>query len=192
LRKETIAKMIDTVYAHIQFIGRNGFWSINLPFVCTKCGVCCILDDFLTAGPVKAKLGEYPEVENKLQAIYDYLEKLLEGGEEKYDEYVLHTSCPFVKDKECTIYSIRPDGCRQFPNTPFGMLSKDCEALDRFKKQIKILKQGRGSKVTFHFTTEVVKESKLSPQQYDNCVLKLGKVGITDEELALMKVLNRQ
>jgi len=184
--------MIDTVYAHVRFIGRNGFWSINLPFVCTKCGVCCILDDFLTAGPVKTKLGENPEVENKLQAIYDYLEKLIEEGEDKYDGYVMHTPCPFVKDKKCTIYSIRPDGCRQFPNTPFGMLSEDCEALDRFKKQIKILKQCRRSKVTFHFTTESIKESKITLQQYNNCVSKLGKVGIKDEELALLQVLNRR
>jgi len=184
--------MIDTVYAHIQLIGRGGLWSINLPFVCTKCGVCCILDDFLTAGPVKVKPGECPEVENKLQKIYDYLEKLIEEGEDKYDGYVMHTPCPFVREKMCTIYSIRPDGCRQFPNTPFGMLSEDCEALDRFKRQIKILKWGRGSKVTFHFTTELVKESKITSQQYDNCLTKLRKAGITNEELALLQVLNRQ
>ncbi len=184
--------MIDTVYAHIHFIGGKGFWSINLPFVCTKCGVCCILDDFLTAGPVKARPGENPEIENELLAIYDYLEKLLEGGEDKYDNYVLHTPCPFVKNKICTIYSIRPDGCRQFPNTPFGMLSEDCEALDRFKKQIKILKHGRASKVTLHFTTEPIKESKMSLRQYVNCLAKLRKVGITEEELALLRVLNRQ
>jgi len=183
--------MMDTVYANLQFLARTGVWSINLPFVCTKCGVCCILDDFLTAGPVKAKPGEYQEIERKLQAIYDYLEKLLEEGEEKYDNYTLHTPCPFVRDKICTIYPIRPDGCRQFPNTPFGMESEDCEALDRFKKQIKSLKQGRATKVTYHFTTQPIKDAKLTQQQYNNSVEKLKKVGITEEELALLRVLNR-
>jgi Fe-S-cluster containining protein len=184
--------MIDTVYAHLHFLGKNSVWSVNLPFVCTKCGVCCILDDFLTAGPVKTKPGEKPEIDSKLQAIYDYLEKLLKEGEDKYDNYVLHTACPFVKDKICTIYPIRPDGCRQFPNTPFGMESQDCEALDRFKKQIKALKRGKICKVTFHFTNELLKEAKLAQQQYDDCVAKLKKVGITEEELALLHVLNRR
>jgi Fe-S-cluster containining protein len=184
--------MMDTVYAHLQFLGKNGVWAINLPFICTKCGVCCILDDFLTAGPIKAKPGENPEIEAKLHTIYDYLEKLLEGGEAKYDNYVLHTPCPFVKDKICTIYPIRPDGCRQFPNTPFGMESEDCEALDRFKKQIKTLKHGRATKVTLHFTKEPIQEAKLTPKQYEACVEKLRKVGITKEELALLAVLNRQ
>jgi Fe-S-cluster containining protein len=184
--------MMDTVYAHLQFLVRNGFWSINLPFVCTKCGVCCILDDFLTAGPVKAKPGENPEVESKLLPIYDYLEKLLEEGEDIYDNYVLHTPCPFVKDRICSIYQIRPDGCRQFPNTPFGMESEDCEALDRFKKQIKSLKHGRTSKVTFHFTTQTLKEAKLTQQQFGDCVIKLRKAGITEAELSLLQVLNRQ
>lgn len=184
--------MMDTVYSHLQFIGGNGVWSINLPFVCTKCGVCCVLDDFLMAGPVKAKPGEVPEVEGKLQAIYDYLQKLLEEGEDKYDNYVLHNPCPFVKDKVCSIYPIRPDGCRQFPNTPFGMESEDCEALDRFKKQIKSLKHGRATKVTYHFTNETIKETKLTRQQYDFSVAKLKKVGITEEELKLLQFLNRQ
>jgi Fe-S-cluster containining protein len=184
--------LIDTTYAHLQFFGRNGVWSINLPFVCTKCGVCCILDDFLTAGPIKAKPGENPEIESKLQAIYDYLQKLLEEGEDKYDEYVLQTPCPFVKDKICAIYTLRPDGCRQFPNTPFGMESEDCEALDKFKQQIKVLKHGRASKVTLHFTNEPLIDAKFSKQQYDDCVEKLKKAGITEEEIALFAVLNRQ
>ena len=45
--------MVETFYLHLEFIGKNGRWSIDLPFVCNKCGVCCTLDDFLTAGKSK-------------------------------------------------------------------------------------------------------------------------------------------
>jgi Fe-S-cluster containining protein len=184
--------MMETVYVHMQFLSRTGVWSINLPFVCTKCGVCCTLDDFLTAGQVKAKREEIPEIDAKLREIYDYLETLLEGGEEKYDQYVTSTRCPFQTEKLCTIYAIRPDGCRQFPNTPFGMLSEDCEALDRFKKQIATLSRGRAVKKAFYFTKDPIKPSKLTEKQYQICVAKLRQVGVTEEELKLMDTLNGQ
>jgi Fe-S-cluster containining protein len=184
--------MLDTCYLHLEFKTRSGDWSINLPFLCTKCGVCCTLDDFLTAGPVKAKLQEHPEIHAKLKALYDELGELFEKGEDKYDEYVMHTACPFVKNKICAVYEIRPDGCRQFPNTPFGMLSEDCEALDRFKTQRIALKRGRKTKEIFQSTLESIKPAKLTQEQYQKCLSQLIKAGITDSELSLFQTLNGQ
>jgi Fe-S-cluster containining protein len=71
------------------------------------------------------------------------LGKLFEQDEKKYDQYVARDRCVFQIGNICSIYAIRPKGCRQFPNTLFGILSKDCRALDRFKKQKRILKNGR-------------------------------------------------
>jgi Fe-S-cluster containining protein len=185
-------RMIDTVYLHLDFQTKNGGWSLNLPFVCDQCGVCCKLEDFLTAGPAKVNPLENPRLQARLKEIYEEMGKRWEADEAKYDQYIASTPCPFVEDKKCSIYAYRPDGCRQFPNTPFGMLSEDCGALDRFKKQTSGLCRGRKTTKTYHFTTEPIKQTKLSPEQYQNCLSKLHKVGITEDEITLFESLNNK
>ena len=185
--------MVDTFYLHMEFRGKDGGWSINLPFLCTKCGVCCTIDDFLTAGEINAKSQEHLEVHAKMKALTQELGRMWEADEAKYDEYTMHTPCPFLVNHACSIYLIRPEGCRQFPNTAFGMLTQDCEALNRFKKQRSALKKGRASKETYYFTgasDEPVKASKLTEKQYRTCIAKLCQAGITDDELTLFNSFN--
>ena len=134
--------MVDTFYLHLEFEGKNK-WSINLPFLCTKCGNCCKLEDFLSAGKINAKPEEYPEAHAKLRTLCEELGELWEGNEAKYDEHIMNNICPFLINKACSIYEIRPDGCRQFPKTAFGMESQDCEPLTRFRKMHAALKKGR-------------------------------------------------
>jgi Fe-S-cluster containining protein len=184
--------MIDTVYIHLEFQTKSGNWSVNLPFVCDQCGVCCKLEDFLNAGPAKLNPAENPQLAAKLNEIYEDTGKRWEADEDEYDHYVASTPCPFVKDKKCTIYPYRPDGCRQFPNTPFGMLSEDCGALDRFKKQAIELCRGRRAKKTYYFTTEPIKRVELSAKEYEDCLVKLRKVGITREEITLFERVNKE
>lgn len=183
--------MHETVYLHLESKTKTGEWAVNLPFLCTKCGVCCKLDDFLTAGPIKATAEEQPKIHAKLNLLYDELSVLLERGEAEYDRYVMHTPCPFLSGKLCSIYTIRPEGCRRFPDTAYAMLSQDCQALTRLKKQRIALRRGRTSKKEcFCSTTQPLKPAKLSKKQYQNCVAKLQKVGITQDELALFEALN--
>ena len=184
--------MVETFYLHLEFIGKNGGWSINLPFVCSKCGVCCTLDDFLTAGEIKAKPLEQPELHGKLKALYEELAELLQESEEKYDDYTMNTPCPFLKEKTCSIYAIRPDGCRQFPNTRFGMQTTNCEALTRFKKQGAALSRGRKNKKTYHFTWKPIKKAKLTQKQYEKCLAKLVKAGVSTEEMEFLSFLNKE
>lgn len=186
--------MIDTVYVHLEFKSKSGGWSINLPFLCNQCGVCCTLDDFLTAGPINAKPQEHPEVCAKAKALYEELGKLWEADEANYDQYITQTPCPFLENKTCTIYEFRPSGCRQFPNTPFGMLTQNCQALNRFKKQLSILKKGRNAKETYHFTSKraSIKPSRFTEKQYQTCIVKLRQAGITEDELSLFHCFNEQ
>lgn len=185
--------MVDTCYLHLEFKAKTGNWAINLPFLCTKCGVCCKLDDFLAAGPIKATPQQQPELHAQLKAIYDMLGELLEDkGQEEYDQHVTHTPCPFLKDKLCSIYEFRPEGCRMFPNTPFAMLSEDCEALERFKLQRINLGRGRSCTETFYSTLEPTKPAKYTQKQYQKCLNQLKQAGITKEELALFEELNRK
>jgi hypothetical protein len=74
----------------------------------------------------------------------------------------------------------------------FGMLSKDCKALERFKKQKMILKRGRVLKETVHFTVDEIKSVKISKKQYEACLNKLLYEGSTAEELSFFNTLNNQ
>ena len=111
--------MIDTFYLHLEFKDKKCGWSINLPFLCAKCGVCCTLEDFLTAGEVDAEPEEYPEVHAKIKILFDTLGKMWEADEAKYDEYTQRTPCPFLVNSACSIYEIRP---RRLPTLPQNCL----------------------------------------------------------------------
>lgn len=190
--------MIDTFYVHLEFTGKGGSWSINLPFLCTKCGVCCTLEDFLTAGEINSKPEEYPEVHTKMKELSEALGEMWLADEAKYDNHIAHTPCSFLTDNACSIYEIRPDGCRLYPNTTFGMQTTDCEALTRFKKQRSTLKRGRTSKESYHFTKTsatqqgVIKPAKFTEKQYHACISKLLQAGITDDELDLFNYFNKK
>ncbi len=182
--------MVETCYIHLEFKNKDGDWSINLPFLCDKCGVCCTLDDFLNAGEIHGNPKENPEAYAKFEALKEELGKIFEAGEDEYDWHVTHNKCPFQVGNVCSIYEIRPSGCRQFPNTPFGMLSEDCKALDRFKKQRIALRRGRAAKETSHFTNQPIKATKFTEEQYQACLVKLQRAGITADELSLFGFVN--
>ena len=193
--------MVDTFYLHLEFKNKAGTWSINLPFLCSKCGVCCTLDDFLTAGEITAKPQERPDVHAKMHALCEELGKMWEADQEEYDKYIMHNPCPFLVDKSCSIYEIRPDGCRLFPNTAFGMLTQDCEALNRFKKMRVALKKGQSCKEKYYFSVKALRQSdgsqpikhaKINQKQIQTCILKLRRAGMTDDELALLNIFNGQ
>jgi Fe-S-cluster containining protein len=187
--------MVETFYVNLEFAVKNGRWSINLPFLCSKCGVCCTLDDFLTAGEITCNPKEHPEVEAKLKTLFEALGAIFEEDEAKYDRYITHQTCLFLIEKSFSIYEIRPEGCKQFPNTKFGMQTQDCEALNRFQKQRIALRKGKKTKEKYHFTSQaqkIIKPANLTEKQYQTCIAKLYQGGITDEELALFKIFNRQ
>jgi Fe-S-cluster containining protein len=182
--------LVETYYIHLKFQTKTGSWSVNLPFLCNKCGVCCTLEDFLTAGEIQGSPEADNKVYTKFKALTVELGKLFEQDEKLYEQHIAYTRCPFQKDNICSIYAIRPNGCSQFPNTAFGMLSKDCKALNRFKKQKNALKKGRKVKETGHFTVDKIKLVMFSKKQYDACVSKLLKAGITKDEMVLFNILN--
>jgi Fe-S-cluster containining protein len=193
--------MVDTFYLHLEFTNKKGDWSINLPFLCTKCGICCTLEDFLTAGEINAKPEEHPKIHAKIKALFEALGEMWEENEAKYDKYIMHNPCPFLAEKSCSIYEIRPDGCRLFPKTAFGMQTQDCEPLTRFKRMRAALKKGKTTTETYHFTgktlssakcDEPIKPAKFTQKQYQTCIAKLRHAGITDDELALFNCFNGQ
>jgi Fe-S-cluster containining protein len=182
--------MIETFYVHLEFKNKNGQWSINLPFLCTKCGVCCTLEDFLTAGQTKPDAG----LDAKTKVLFDELGKRWETNEAIYDDYIARTPCPFLTNNVCSIYELRPEGCRLFPKTAFGMQTQDCPALTRFRKQLESLKKGRVHKETYYFINskndEQIKPAKPNEKQCQALIAKLRQAGMTKDELALFKYFN--
>ena len=192
--------MVETFYAHIEFTDKNGksLWSINLPFLCSHCGVCCTLENFLTAGKINDPEITRPEVYSKFKNITEDLGKIWEKDESKYERHIESAPCPFIKNNCCTIYEIRPTGCKLYPNTKFGIASPDCEALQRFKKQKGALKKGRTCKETCSSLTmekkfaDQIKPVKCSDKQFEMGIAKLQRVGITVDELSLFFCLNKR
>jgi Fe-S-cluster containining protein len=193
--------MVETFYLHIEFTNRKGNWSFNLPFLCTKCSNCCRLDDFLSAGEIKSNCENHPEIHAKVKALFEALGGMWTVDEAKYDKYIMNNSCPFLVDNFCSIYEIRPNGCRLFPKTTFGMQTHDCEPLNRFKKMHAALKKGRSCKEKYHFTgktleltecSESIKPAKFTQKQYQTCITKLRQAGMTDNELGLFNYFNGQ
>jgi Fe-S-cluster containining protein len=183
--------MVETFYLHLEFKNKKSPWSINLPFLCSKCGVCCTLDDFLTAGEVNVKPGEHPEVHAKLKTHFESLGEIFETSEAKYEQYIIQNPCPFLVDKSCSIYEFRPVGCRLFPNTSFGMLTQNCEALNRFKKMRSIIKKGKTAKEKFsQGTNGLIKPPRFSEKQFQNCIAKLRQAGVTNDELIVFRQIN--
>jgi Fe-S-cluster containining protein len=182
--------MTDTFYLHVESKGKNG-WSINLPFLCTKCGNCCKLEDFLSAGKINAAPQDHPEAHSRVKTLFETLGDLWKAGETKYDAYIMNNPCPFLVNKSCSIYEIRPDGCRLFPKTAFGMQSQDCEPLIRFRKMLAVLKRGRSCTETYCFAGGPVKLLKSSEKQCHAVVAKLRQAGMTDDELSLFNQLNQ-
>jgi Fe-S-cluster containining protein len=187
--------MVDTFYLHLEFKNKKVVWSINLPFLCSKCGICCTLEDFLTAGEINAKPEEQLEVRAKIKALFEDLGKIWGASEAKYEQYIMQKRCPFLMDNSCSIYEIRPDGCRLFPKTAFGMQTQDCEALNRFKRMRVALNKGRPTEENYYFAgtnQEPIKPTKFTDKQYQTCLNKLRRAGITDDELDLFNYFNVQ
>ncbi len=192
--------MVETFYLHLEFKGKIS-WSINLPFLCTKCGNCCKLEDFLNAGILNVKPDEYAEIQEKVKLLYDELGEMWKKDEVKYDKYLSVTPCLFLVNNSCSIYEIRPDGCRLFPKTMFGMQDPNCEPLIRFKKMQSALKRGRSCIENYFFTgkipclaknNEPIKCVHYTKKQLQTCVTKLRQEGMTDDELILFNYFNKQ
>lgn len=149
----------------------------------------------MTAGEVTAKPQEQPKIHAELKALFDMLGEKWESDEVEYDRYVSSTPCPFLVENKCSIYEFRPGGCRLFPNTAFGMLTKDCPALNRFKKQRTALKKGRAGQESYHLIaeeTKPIKQTCITEEQYATYIVKLRRAGITEEELALFRRFNKK
>jgi Fe-S-cluster containining protein len=100
------------------------WYSQGLPFKCTECGGCC------TGSP-----GYIWVSDQEIVQIADHLKVSIDHFMQNYVRYVdgklslledhKNYDCVFLKDKKCSIYSVRPKQCRTFPWWPRHLKSKE-------------------------------------------------------------------
>ena len=69
--------MTDSFYLHLESKEKSE-WSINLPFLCTKCGNCCKVEDFLSSGKINASPEEHLEAHAEVRRLFEDV-----GGERR-------------------------------------------------------------------------------------------------------------
>lgn len=111
---------------------RLGNLKVNIPFVCQSCGRCCSQIGFPVGEAKLKKIADYLKI--SLKDLRLYFEDEDEDGKTKID-YDLLSICPFLKDNLCSIYPVRPEGCRLFPFTlDFKDYGIGCEGLKRLRE----------------------------------------------------------
>lgn len=109
----------------------------GLCFECTECGQCC------TGAPGYVWVS--PE---EIESMATFLNLSVETFREKYVRKVdgrlsliedpKTFDCVFLKDKKCTLYSVRPTQCRTFPWWPQHLISeKNWEKAGKFCEGIR-------------------------------------------------------
>jgi Fe-S-cluster containining protein len=179
----------NTLYHHFE-ISFPKSWAVNLPFLCVKCGNCCTVHAFDTAGYILAgnpSKEQEKAVNQKLKVFVD---------KHKNNPRFWELKCPFLlKDNTCEIYPYRPKGCSLFPRTDTGMSTQEglCESLDRFKRLRKELVRGsRDAYRSYSFFTEEngIKPVRMTKRRFEACIRRLVRAGMTTDELSLFKSLN--
>jgi Fe-S-cluster containining protein len=98
------------LYASYTIYDLKNPYTVNIPFICERCGYCCREWPRLSIIPseITEFLGYDITDEARKQCVEDYL--LNEYGRIKQP-------CGFFRDGGCIIYPVRPDVCRGFPIT---------------------------------------------------------------------------
>lgn len=103
-------------------------------FKCQQCGKCCA-EIGLPYDPESIfEIARYLDLTID-QVIDKYYGRIVDEGKAWESEDYKRTPCPFlVADgdmKCCTIYSVRPSGCKLYPfETDFGRAGVDCKAAE--------------------------------------------------------------
>ncbi|MBN1516310.1 YkgJ family cysteine cluster protein [Candidatus Sumerlaeota bacterium] len=99
-------------------------------FECQQCGKCCI-EIGLPYDPKSIfEIAKFLGL-GVNQVIEQYYGHITEDGKDWESEDHKRTPCPFLNvdddRKSCTIYSVRPEGCKLYPfNTDGGRQNVDC------------------------------------------------------------------
>ena len=78
---------------------------------CRACGYCCTVMSPMLSGKDINRLARHLGVSRK-----ELIDKYLDPSKEDKEYILRELPCPFLKDRQCTVYDARPDTCRSFPH----------------------------------------------------------------------------
>jgi hypothetical protein len=154
--------------------------TINVPFVCQKCGKCCKELSHVLFDPERRKIivenGE--EIENFLGlSFYETLEEIeLNTPLAHLTHFIMLNPCPFLKDGKCMVYPVRPNSCRLFP-LQAGDYGVGCSAFERFRRALEHLEPSDSDVECMNMKLENVQKAK--PPEY---AVKIYLKTATEEE----------
>ncbi len=131
----------------------------NVPLVCRRCGMCCERLSHVIYDPLNGEIivENIEEIKEFLGIrYYEFLEEV--GSKVKGINPVLVNPCPFLRNKRCEVYPVRPRSCRPFPL--FGDHNIECPALRRFELTLKVLECENAERVCTYINS--VKKGKPS------------------------------
>ena len=187
------AQFVDVHYEHIIIFSGEAEVSINVPFICEKCGKCCTMAGFLSAGRFLGKTTS-EELKRINKKVKPYLNKTWEELD-KIKCFLL------TENNLCSIYDARPLGCRAYPFVDFGPKmvngSIQCGSFVRFQKIVKRIIYGYRRWAMNRFSIEPygVEEVNLTEKQFEHFINKLNKSleqKLTEEEMKLFNILNKR
>lgn len=79
---------------------------------CTQCGNCC---RHLRPGVSDAEIRRLAAIDNISPD--DFSVRYIEQDKLENIKYLKDTPCKYLKNKQCTVYSDRPEACREYPYT---------------------------------------------------------------------------
>ncbi len=132
----------------------NNRYTINIPYICQRCGNCCINNAFPDPQALP-KIIKFLGLSEK-EFIIEYLNESMSGKElNPIDEIYEKEPCVFYKENRCTIYPVRPVMCRQWFPKRYSIENKVKKGV---KKKVYCFAHQKHTKLT----TKILKDKHYS------------------------------
>jgi Fe-S-cluster containining protein len=150
-RLNTRAPNTAAMYKILTLYAGQQPYDVHIPFACQRCARCCQQLGIDLSAIDKQQVSDYLGLDwTQIEALY--LRKRGQGSSPNPHKWIRRSSpCPFVSSQgSCTIYPVRPNGCRSYPvYTLLGPEAVDCPGMEFMQRVVSIL--GRGIPYELHF-----------------------------------------
>ncbi len=162
-----------------------GYFTLNIPFVCQSCGRCCSQIGFPIGEAILSKIGGYLDLTPE-----EVEERYLRIRDDEDNGRVL-APCPFLIYKMCSIYPVRPEGCKFFPLAhDFKDYGIGCEGLKRLRELEEKLTEDCSEIISRSKAVELEKANQIAVKVPETIINDFLKLKISQTERELFFILN--
>lgn len=162
-----------------------GYFTLNIPFVCNNCGRCCSQIGFPIGEALLRKIGDYLNLKPE-----EIEQNYLRTGDEEQGGCVL-APCPFLRYNMCSIYPVRPEGCKFFPLAlDFKDYGIGCEGLKRLRELEQNITEECSEIISRSKAVKMDKAHQIAVKAPETIINKLLEQNISQTEKELFFILN--